>query len=441
MNWEKYVADRTVSAAEAVGHIQSGQRVIVGHACASPEILLDALTERAGELQNVSLVHMVAMGRGTYCQPEYNKSFRHVALFAGTASRAAIAEGRAEYIPCFFSEIPALFRTGALHPDIAVVMVSPPDDHGYVSLGISVDYTREAVLQASVVIAEVNAAMPRTMGNSFIHVSRVNWFVESNAPLIELGAPSIGEIEKRIGKHVASLVQDGDCLQLGIGAIPDAVLAFLHEKKELGIHSEMISDGVMALMQNGVITNTRKRLLPGRSVISFAMGSKSFYRWLHNNPAVEVHPVDWVNDPRVIAENDNVMSINSAISVDLLGQAASDMLGNKQFSGVGGQVDFIRGAAFSKGGRSVLALPATASGGTVSRICCVLHPGQAVTTSRNDIDSVVTEYGIARLAGKTLRERAAALVGIAAPKFREALCREARDCYGWTLVPDESSSV
>ncbi len=433
MNWENFYASHTVTAEEAVRHIHPGCKLVTGHACASPETLLAALVKRAPELRDVSIIHMVAMGESTYCSPCYRDSFRHVALFAGSSTRLAIAEGRADYIPCFFNEVPRMLRDGPLRPDAAFIMVSPPDAHGYVSLGVSADYTREAAIQAELVIAEVNPNMPRVMGNAFLHVSDISWFVPVNTPLIELPAPRIGQVENAIGRHAASLVQDGDCLQLGIGAIPDAVLSFLHDKRELGIHSEMISDGAMNLILEGVITNSRKQLLPGRSVVSFVMGSARLYRWLHNNPSVELHPVDWVNDPRVIGQNNNVVSINSAISIDLLGQAAADMLGTRQFSGAGGQVDFIRGAAFSRGGRSIIALPATASGGNISRICTGLAPGQAVTTSRNDIDFVVTEYGIAALRGKTVLERAKALIGIAAPQYREQLRKEARALYGWTL--------
>ena len=429
MNWKTFYESHIVSAEEAVQHIQSGSKIVTGHACASPETLLAALVKRAPELRDVSIIHMVAMGKSPYCDPQYRDSFRHVALFAGGPTRQAIAEGRADYIPCFFSEIPQLFR-GDMKPDVAMIMVSPPDEHGYVNLGVSVDYTREAALQAKLVIAEVNPNMPRVMGNAFLHVNDISWFVPVNDPIIELPLPKIGETERAIGRNVASLVRDGDCLQLGIGAIPDAVLSFLHDKHELGLHSEMISDGAMDLMCEGIITNSRKQLLPGRAVVSFIMGTEKLYRWLNNNPAVELHPVDWVNDPRVIGQNDNVVSINSAISVDLLGQAAADMMGTRQFSGVGGQVDFIRGAAFSKGGRSILALPATASKGTVSRICTTLTPGQAVTTSRNDIDFVVTEYGIAALHGKTVRERAEALINIAAPQYREQLRQEFHEIYG-----------
>ncbi len=433
MNWKDYYLSHIVNAQDAAKFVPSGARVVVGHACASPETLLSALVERADSLRDVSIIHMVAMGESPYCAPQYADSFRHVALFAGGSTRKAIADGRADYIPCFFSRIPELFREGGLKPDVAMIIVSPPDEHGHVSLGISVDYTREAVLQAGLVIAEVNPNMPRTFGNTFLHVNDISWFVPVESPIIQLPAPQCGETERRIGSHVASLVRDGDCLQLGIGAIPDAVLSFLADKRDLGIHSEMISDGVMELVQKGVVTNRRKRVLPGKSVASFVMGSSRLYRWLDNNPVVELHAVDWVNDPRVIGQNDNVVSVNSAISVDLLGQAAADMMGTRQFSGVGGQVDFVRGAAFSHGGRSILAFPATTSNGKISRICTSLLPGQAVTTSRNDVDFVVTEYGIASLAGKTVLERARALVAIAAPDFRDALREEAASLYGWHL--------
>ena len=433
MNWKEFYLSHTINAQEAANLVWSGAKLAIGHACASPETLLSALVQRAAALCDVSIIHMVAMGESLYCAPQYADSFRHVALFAGGSTRKAIAEGRADYIPCFFHQVPELFQEERLKPDIAMIMVSPPDEHGYVSLGVSVDYTREASLQAKLVIAEVNPNMPRILGNSFLHVSDISWFVPVDSPIIPLPAPRMGETEKSIGRHVASLIRDGDCLQLGIGAIPDAVLSFLSDRHDLGIHSEMISDGVMNLVQQGVITNRRKRILPGKSIATFVMGSSELYRWLDNNPAVELHPVNWVNDPRIIGQNDNVVSVNSAISVDLLGQAAADMLGPCQFSGVGGQVDFVRGAAFSHGGRSILAFPSTTSNGNISRICSTLLPGQAVTTSRNDVDFIITEYGIASLKGKTALDRARALIAIAAPAYRDILRKEAYSLYGWNI--------
>ncbi|SHG68482.1 4-hydroxybutyrate CoA-transferase [Thermosyntropha lipolytica DSM 11003] len=430
MDWRTYYQERIVPAEEAVKCIKSGDRVVLGHACAEPELLVDAMVKRAEELTDVEIVHMVAMGKAEYCKPEYIKSFRHNALFAGGNTRQAINEGRADYTPVFFHEVPRLFRDKTIEVDVAMVTVTPPDKHGFVSLGISVDYTMQAVLSAKKVIAEVNPNMPYTLGRSCIKVTDIDYFVPVERPIIELKPPVIGEVEEAIGRHVASLIKDGDCLQLGIGAIPDAILGFLQDKKDLGIHSEMISDGVMHLVEKGVINGRSKNLHPYKIIVNFVMGSKNFYEWLHYNPMVEFHPVDYVNDPFIIAQNDNMVAINSALAVDLMGQVAADMLGNKQFSGVGGQVDFVRGAARSKGGRSIIALPSTAAQGTVSRIVPALGKGQAVTTSRNDVDYVVTEYGIAHLKGLPVRKRAERLISIAAPQFREELERQFKEIYG-----------
>lgn len=421
MDWKKIYNERVKTAEEAVNFIKSGDRVVVGHATGSPEYLLHKMVENSEAYENVELVHMVAMGDSEYCNPEYEGIFWHRSIFAGGKARKLLAEGKADYTPRNFSEIPSLFQDDVLPVDVALIQVSPPDKTGHVSLGVSVDYTLEAALKAKTVIAEVTSYMPATAGHSFLHVSDIDHFVVSNAPVIELPPPRIGDVEKAIGENVAKLINDGDCLQLGIGAIPDATLTFLTEKKDLGIHSEMISDGVMTLVEKGVITGRRKTLHKNKIVITFAMGTAKFYRWLDNNPMIEMYPVDYCNDPCVIAKNDNLISINSAISVDLLGQVAADMLGTKQFSGVGGQVDFVRGARMSKGGKSIIALPATAAKGTKSRLVAGLEPGQAVTTSRNDVDYVVTEFGIAALSGKSVRERAKALIAIAHPDFRDQL--------------------
>lgn len=430
-NWKAYYAERSVSAAQAVSHVGSGQRVIMGHACGTPEVLAEALVARADELRGVEIVHMVSMGAGLYCKPEYADSFRHISLFAGGTSRQALAEGRADYIPCYFRHIPGLFASEDFPVDVAMVVTTRPDADGYVSLGVSVDYGMEAVRQAGLVIAEVTDSMPFTNGNSRVHVSEIDWFVETDRPILELQPVRIGDVERAIGSHIASLVHDGDCLQLGIGGIPDAVLGFLGDKKDLGVHSEMVSDGVMNLMEKGVITC--RNMVNGRAMITFAMGTRAFYDWLHRNESVRFEPVDVVNDPALVARNDNLVSINSAISVDVMGQVAADMMGARQFSGVGGQVDFVQAARLSKGGRSIIALPSTASGGKVSRICATLQPGQAVTTSRNDVDMVVTEFGIARLRGKTIRERAVALIRIAHPDFKQQIRNEAEALYGFTL--------
>ena len=421
MSWEKIYRDRLKSAKEAVAFIKSGDRVVAGHATGSPELLLQAMVRNSKAYKDVEIVHMVSMGKTEYCLPEYEGAFWHRSLFAGASTRKVLSQGKGDYTPCNFSEIPQLFKDDVLPVDVALITVSPPDKSGYVSLGVSVDYTMEAAIRAKIVIAEVTAHMPRTCGYSFLHVSQIDHFVESDLPVIELPPPHIGEVESAIGGNVAQLIHDGDCLQLGIGAIPDATLTFLTDKKDLGIHSEMISDGVMNLVESGVVNGRRKTLHPSKIVISFAMGSGKFYEWLDGNSMIEMYPVDYCNDPFIIAKNDNMVSINSAISVDLLGQVAADTLGAKQFSGVGGQVDFVRGAKRSKGGRSIIAIPSTAVKGTKSRIVASLEPGQAVGTSRNDVDYIITEYGIAHLRGRSVRERAKALINIAHPDFREAL--------------------
>jgi 4-hydroxybutyrate CoA-transferase len=429
MEWRNLYEEKQTTAENAAGWIQSRNRVVVGHACGSPERLLDAMTARKTHYEAVEIVHMVPMGKAEYCLPENARHFRHHSLFAGSATREALASGRADYTPCFFHEIPSLFRERILPVDVALITVSPPDPEGFVSLGVSVDYTREAVFSAKTVIAEETQAMPFTCGKSRIPLSRIDAMVRSGRQLPELAPSSGGDVEKAIGSHVSKLISDGDCLQLGIGAVPEAVLSFLSNKKDLGIHSEMISDGVMNLVEAGVITGKRKNLHPEKIIITFAMGSRKFYAWLHNNPRVEMHPVDYTNAPDVIGQNEGMVSINSAISVDLLGQVAADMLGPRQFSGVGGQVDFVRGCRLSTGGKSIIALPSTAARGTVSRIACTLDQGQAVTTSRNDVDYVVTEYGIAPLRGKTVKARAEALIAVASPAFRNVLRRQFDKLY------------
>jgi acyl-CoA hydrolase len=367
------------------------------------------------------------MGEALYCRPEYARCFRHIALFAGGPTREAIWEGRGDYLPRFNSEIPSLFDS-QWPIDVAMVTVSPPDRHGFCSLGVSVDWTRKGMECAQVVIAEANKNMPRVHGDSFIHVSQFDHIVEVDVPLYELSKKKITEVEERIGRNIAELIEDECCLQLGIGGIPDAVLANLTQFRDLGIHSEMIADGVMTLVEKGVITGAKKTLHKGKIVVSFLMGSRDFYDWLDDNPMIEIHTVDYVNDPTVIARNKKMISINSALEVDLLGQVCADTMGPQQFSGVGGQVDFVRGAKASEGGKAIIALPSTAKG-KISRIVPVFKPGAAVTTSRNDVDYLVTDYGIAALAGKTVRDRMKAMINIAHPEFREELTRKAFEIY------------
>jgi 4-hydroxybutyrate CoA-transferase len=423
MDWKADYQSRLTTPEEAVRRIKSGDRVVCGHAVGEPSILLEAMCKNAEQYENVEIVHMVSMGKSEYCQPGMEKHFRHNGLFLGPSTRAAVEEGRGDFTPCYFSEIPALFRT-SLPVDVALLHLSKPDEHGYCSYGVSVDYTKPAAECAKIVIAQVNDKMPRTLGNSFIHVSEINAIVEASDPVIELKPPKIGDVERAIGENCASLVNDGDTLQLGIGAIPDAVLLFLDKKKDLGIHSEMFSDGAVALMEAGVITNRRKNFHPGKSVVAFLMGTQRLYDYVDNNPSVEMAPVDFVNNPAVIAQNDNLISINSCVQVDLFGQVVSTSVGLRQISGVGGQVDFVRGANMSRGGKAIIAMPSTAAKGQTSKIVAVIDEGAAVTTGRCDVNCVVTECGIAELKGKTLRERARQLIAIAHPDFRAWLIDE-----------------
>ena len=428
MTWRTWYKEHLFTPAQAVQQIKSGQRVVVAHACGEPSIILDALVANAAQYENVEIIHMVAMGKAAYCQPQSDKNFHHNAFFLGGSTRAAAAEGRVDFTPVYFSEIPGLLRED-LRPNVTLLQCSPPDAHGYVSLGVSVDYTKPAAEASDLIIAQVNQNMPRTLGDSFLHVTQIGCLVEADTPVIELAPPKIGDVERAIGENVASLVRDGDTLQLGIGAIPDAVLLFLKEKNDLGIHTEMFSDGVVELVEAGVITNKAKTLPRGQSVATFLMGTRRLYDYVNNNPAVVMYPVDYVNDPYVIGQNDNLVSINSCVQVDIMGQVVSTSAGLRQISGVGGQVDFVRGANLSKGGRAIMAMPSTTGKGKISKIVPFLDQGSAVTTTRNEVNYVITEYGIAKLKGKSLRQRAEALIRIAHPDFRDELTAEFRRRY------------
>jgi len=429
MDWNAYIKERSISVDEAAGLIKSGDRIISGTGGGTPEAVYDAIVQRAAELHNVEIVHMVSYGKGLYCLPEYENSFRHNAMFAGPKQRAAIQQGRADFTAAFLSDYPKLIRKGVLPIDVALMTVSPPDKVGNVSLGISVDYSLEAALNAKKVIVEVSPLMPKTYGNTFIHVTQIDHFILSNRPMLPLPANNIGVVEKAIAANVADLIQDGDCLQLGFGQIPDAILQFIEGKQDLGIHSEMISDGVMKLVEKGIITCRRKNFHRGKMIFTFALGSADLYEWMNENSMIEMHPVDYTNNPCIIGKNDNMLSVNSALAVDLLGQIAADAIGPMQFSGVGGQVDFVRGCRISTGGRSIIAMPATAASGTKSRIVAAFEKGQAITTTRAEVDYIVTEYGVANIWGRKLSERVAALTAIAAPQFREDLRREFSAIY------------
>ena len=429
-SWQPLYRERLTSAACAVAPIGSGQRVFVGSNCAEPQTLVDALTAHAHGLTATEIVHIMTLGHAPYSEARFEKQFRHNAFFIGANVREAVNAGRADYTPIFLSEIPALFRSGQLPLDTALIMVSPPDVHGYCSLGISVDVVKAAVENAAIVIAEVNSRMPRTLGDSFVHVSQINTFVESDCPLLELLPPAQTQVTLCIGQHIASLIEDGSTLQMGIGAIPNAVLAFLGDKRDLGIHTEMFSDGLLPLVTAGVVTGRRKTLYPGKIISSFCMGSRTLYDFVDNNPSIEFHPTDIVNDPFVISQNDRMVAINAAIEVDLTGQVCADSIGEQFYSGIGGQVDFLRGAARSRGGKPIIALPSTAhmhDGTTVSRIVSNLKSGAGVVTSRGDVHYVVTEWGTAFLHGKSIRERTLSLISIAHPDFRDALQEAAQE--------------
>ncbi|HNQ86375.1 MAG TPA: acetyl-CoA hydrolase/transferase C-terminal domain-containing protein [Deltaproteobacteria bacterium] len=428
-NWRDVYKGKAVSAAEAVSHIRSGNRVVVGHATGSPEVLLKAMVENREAYKNVELVHMVSMGASEYCLPGMEKHFVHNSLFAGATTRKAIHDGRALFTASHFSQIPRLFTEKILPVDVTLCMVSTPDEHGFCSFGISVDYTKPAAESSKLVIAEVTPHMPRTLGDAFIHVSDIDYIVECDSKPLVMNPPKITDIDEKIGSSCAELIRDGDCLQLGIGAMPDAILGFLTHKKDLGIHTEMFSDGVVDLVEAGVVTCARKNFHPGKMVATFFMGTEKLYKFVHNNPMVQMFPVNITNNPAIIAQNDNMVSINSTLQVDLTGQAVSETIGYKQFSATGGQADFVRGAAWSKGGRSILAFHATASGGKISRIVPHVDVGAVVTTTRTDIHYAVTEYGIADLRGKSVPERAKALINIAHPDFRTDLKKEFQRIY------------
>jgi len=421
-NYKENHKEKYITAQEAVKHIKDGDRVLIGHACGEPRALVEALCEYAVDLKDVETTHMVGKGESRYCNREFAGHIRHNSMFVGNKNeRTAIEEGRADYTPTYISAAPSLFEEGIMPLDVALVQVSPQDKHGYVSFGVAVDFTFAGAKCAKLTIAQVNKHMPRAHGDCFMHLDEFDCIVEADTPLIELHSIELTDVEKVIGKNCAGLVSDGDTLQLGIGALPDAVLLSLKDKKDLGIHSEMFSDAVVDLVRAGVITNKKKTLLPGRMVATFLMGTRKLYDFIDDNPGVYMAPSNYTNDPYVIAQNDNLISINSCIAVDFAGQVSGESVGTTQISGTGGQVDFVRGANMSKGGRSIMAIASTAKGGTISKIVPCLETGTIVTTGRNDIAYVVTEYGIAHLRGKSVRERARSLINIAHPKFRDEL--------------------
>lgn len=425
-DWKQRYEGRIKTIEGAIRMIQPGQRILIGSNAAEPAQLVDGLVEHGTHLKGNEIVHLLTLGPAPYVAPGLEDRFHLVSFFIGGNVREAVQAGRADFVPVFLSDIPELIRSGRRAVDAALIKVSPPDAHGYVSLGVTVDIVRAGVESAKLVIAEINDHMPRTHGASMLHMDHIHAIVPTTTPMPELIAPPADDVSKAIALRITDLVPDGATIQMGIGKIPDAVLCALHGKKDLGIHSEMISDGVVDLVKEGVVTGRRKTLLPGKIVVSFIMGTQRLYEWVHDNPVIEMRPSDFTNDPMVVARNDNMIAINSALAVDLTGQVAADTVRGKFFSGIGGQVDFIRGAARSKGGRPIIALPSTARGETVSRIQCVFEEGAGVVTSRGDVHFVITEFGVADLWGKSISERANALIAIAHPKFRDELRESAK---------------
>ena len=424
--------DRAMTADEAVARISSGMRVFIHGAAATPTPLVEALSRRR-DLSGVSLYHLHTNGPAPFADAEHAGRFLSVSLFTGAPLRAAIDEGRADFVPIFLSDIPRLFTSRQIPLDVALVQVSPPDRHGYCTLGTSIDAALAAAHSARTIVAEINERMPRTHGNTLVPVDRIAAFIHTDRPLHVHQSRPASPQEDAIGEHVARLVPDGATLQMGIGAIPDAVLRRLGDKHDLGIHSEMFSDGVVDLVEAGVITNRRKHVHPGRTVTSFVVGSERLYNFVHDNPFVEFHPCDRTNDTALIRKNDSAVAINSALEVDLSGQVCADSIGFRIYSGIGGQMDFMRGSALSKGGKPIIALPATAGGGRVSRIVPSLKPGSGVVTTRGHVHWVVTEFGAVNLFGLSLRQRGEALISIAHPDFRAELTRELAATRHYTL--------
>ena len=426
MSWTDDFRARTTTAERAVSLVESGARVFVAGNAATPYVLLRALADRASQLEQVEVTHVLLLGDDPLSREDVRDQVRHNSLFVGPGDREAVNDGRADYIPAHLHQIPRLLTTGRLPIDVALLQTSPPDEHGYLSLGVECLASPAAVGAAKTILVQVNEQMPRALGDCFIHVSQVTRFVPVSEPLPERARRGSSEVEAQIGRFVAERVEDGATLQLGIGGIPDAVLASLQDRKNLGIHTEMVSDGILEAVEAGVVTGSRKTLHRGKIVCTFAFGSERLYRFLHDNPVFEFHPCDYTNDPTVIARNDSMVAINSALEVDLTGQVCSDSIGTRIYSGFGGQLDFIRGAAAAKNGTPIIAMPSTAVSGARSRIVPLLQPGAGVVTTRADVHVVVTEHGVADLFGRNLRERAQALIRIAHPDFREDLERAAR---------------
>ena len=441
-DWQQKYKDQVLTASEALKKVRPGQRVFIGTGCAEPLELVTALTKRAQELPDTEIVHLLTFGDAPYAHRELAQYFRVNSFFIAENVRDIIQEGLGDYTPVFLSDIPRLFDTGQLPLDVALIHVSPPDQNGMCSFGVSVDIIHSAASNASLVIAQVNPKMPRTLGNCFIHVHDIDVLVPSEADIIEVPPAQVTETTRQIAEYITALIEDGATIEVGIGRIPQALLTFLKDKKDLGVHTEMVSDSVIDLVEAGVITGARKSIDRGKIVASFAIGTKRIYDYVDNNPLFSFHPTEYVNDPFIIRQQEKMIAVNTALEVDLTGQVCADSIGSKFFSGVGGQVDFNRGAAKSRGGKAIIALPSTAKGGTVSRIKTYLSPGAGVVTTRAGVHYVVTEYGVAYLHGKSVQERALALISIAHPKFRADLLREAiATKYLSTAMADKEGKI
>jgi len=426
MSFDDVYRSKRCSAHDAVACVRDGDRIIVPTGVAEPPALLTALSTRRREWRDVTVSQILAMRKYGYLDPATVDHVRHVALFFGGATRAGGQAGWIDFTPNYFSEIPAMVARGQLGADIVLSMASPMDAHGYFSLSLGADYTMAAIAKARAVVLEVNPNVPFACGNCHVHVSQVAALVESAEPILEVGLPAIGPVQEAIAHHVAGMIDDGSTLQIGYGGIPDAVVMQLTHKHDLGVHTEMLGDGLLSLIERGVVTNRRKTWMPGKSIATFALGSRRLHRFMERNPALEMHPVDFTNDPSLAARNDKLIAINASLQVDLLGQCGSESLGPAPYSGTGGQADFVRAANRSRGGKAIIVLPSTAVNGTVSRIVPTLAAGTHVSTSKNDVNYVVTEHGVAQLRGKSAGQRAAALIAIAHPDFRSELAGQAR---------------
>ena len=423
MGWRAEYNQKLCTAEEVIKSIHDGDKVVMSFGCGEPRAIVRAMRKNYKGFHNVEVINMLLLGETPWIDEEVKGHFSYNSFFASATNRKAISEGVADFTTCYLSEAPMVLRE-VVKPRVTVMSVTPPDEDGYVSLGTNCDYIETTLSHCEVKIAQVNKNMPYTYGWARKHISEFDYFVEFDEDLPIVPVPPITEVERQIGKNCASLINDGDCIQLGIGGIPNAICEELKQKKDLGLHSEMVGDGVVDLIRSGVINNSKKNLNNGKTILGFAFGTKKLFDFLNGNKDVEMTPMDYVNNPVIIAQNDNLVSVNSCIEIDLMGQVVSDTIGLNQFSGIGGQVDFVRGATMSKGGRSIMAMPSSAKGGTISKIVPKLTEYSAVSTTRNDVNYVVTEYGIAQLKGKTNRERARALINIAHPNFRDELAKE-----------------